>query len=123
METHLAGVEDVSQVGEHALTATWDREDRLLIVLQLFERLRMSLHRFRGATIGTDAEGVLARDLEQVCGLVEDGGDGAVVHLNIVAETGWSHQFWCNVRSVCKLLKKAGREARLECPANAFCSA
>jgi hypothetical protein len=41
----------------------------------------MSLDGLRGVAVGTDAERVLAVDLEQVGGFIETVGDGLVVHV------------------------------------------
>jgi hypothetical protein len=41
----------------------------------------MILDGLRGIAVGANAEGVLAVDLEQVGGLVENVGDGLVVHV------------------------------------------
>ena len=48
--------------------------------MSVFDLLRMVLDRLRGVAVGADAEGILAVDFEQVGGLVENVGDGLVVH-------------------------------------------
>ena len=42
--------------------------------------LGMALDSLGGAAVGADAEAVVALDLHEVGGLVEDVGDGLVVH-------------------------------------------
>ena len=68
------------QVGEHAFADAGYCEQLLRLVNQVGDLLRQRLDRLGGIAIGTNAKGILAVDFEQVGGLVENSGDGFVVH-------------------------------------------
>ncbi len=76
----LAGVEQFLQVRQHAFADAGNGEHLLGISDDVFDLVRVILDGLRRVAIGTDAEGILAVDLEQVGGLVEDVGDGLVIH-------------------------------------------
>jgi hypothetical protein len=64
----------------------------LRIADQVCDLLREGFDGLGGVAVGTDAEGILPVDFEQVGGFVEDAGDGLVVHGRndcSAAEDGW----------------------------------
>jgi hypothetical protein len=68
------------QVQEHSLADTGDCENFLRIADQVCDLLREGFDGLGRVAVGTDAEGILPVDFEQVGGFVEDAGDGLVVH-------------------------------------------
>ncbi len=72
--------EDLLQIREHSLANARDREHLLRLTDQVCDLLRKGLDRLSGVAIGTDAKGILPVDFEQIGSLVQDVGDGFVVH-------------------------------------------
>ena len=73
-------LEKMLQIGEHAFANAGHGEKLLGLVDQIGDLLRQRFNGLGGVAIGTNAEGVLAVDFEQVGSFVENSGDGFVVH-------------------------------------------
>ncbi len=80
MNSELAGLEELLEVGEHALANAWNGEDLFRLGHDVFNLLGMVLDGLGGVAIGTDAERVLPIDFQQVGGFEKDVGDRLVVH-------------------------------------------
>ena len=80
VDLDVALLKKVLQVGEHAFADAGDGEQLFGLGDQVGDLLRHGLDGLGGVAVGADAEGILAVDFEQVGGLVEDAGDGLVIH-------------------------------------------
>ena len=80
VDLDVAFLKEMLQVGEHAFADAGNCEQLLGLGDQVGDLLRHGLDGLGGVAVGTNAEGILAVDFEQVGGLVEDAGDGFVVH-------------------------------------------
>ncbi len=83
MRPKLAAPAQLLDVGRHTLADAGNLQQLLGLVDQPRDLLRQSFERLGGAAIGADAEGVVAVDLHQIGGFVEDVGDGLVVHARV----------------------------------------
>ena len=80
MKLELAGLRQFLDISRHALADTGDLEKLFDVFAQLGYLTRMTLESFGRATVGADTKRVVAVDLHEIGGFVEDGGDGFVVH-------------------------------------------
>ncbi len=80
MDLDCALLKKMLQVGEHALADAGDCQQLFGFGDQIGNLLGQRLDRLGGIAVGTNAEGILAVDFEQVGGFVENSSDGFVVH-------------------------------------------
>src|SRR5208283_1205733 len=114
MKFEFATAAQLLNVGRHALADAGDLEQLLRFVDQSRDLLGEPFERFGGAAIGADTEGVVAVDLHEISGFVEDVGDGLVVQ---ATAPGRNCIVWgiesagCNSRTACSKCKaqSAGR--------------
>ena len=79
----LAFAAQLLNIRRHSFTDTGNPQQLFRFIQQFRNLLRMSLQGFRRPTIGTDAERVVAIDLHQVGGFVEDVSDSLIVQAQI----------------------------------------
>ena len=102
------GLVEILQVRAHALADAGNFEQLLGFGNQRPDGLVERFDGFGGAAIGADAEGIVAVDLHQVGGFVQDGGDGLVVERALFGHT--------RLRILClrKRLSAIGRNVGVE---------
>ena len=86
----FAVCEEFLQVAQHAFADAGNRENLLGVGDEFLDLLRVILDGLRGVAVGADAERILPIDLEQVGGLVENVGDGLVVHGQGKSKQSWT---------------------------------
>jgi hypothetical protein len=81
LHAEAAFLEQLLQVDQHAFADAGDGQHLLGFGDDVFDLLGKVFDGLGGVAVGADAEGILAVDFEQVGGLVENRGDGFVVHV------------------------------------------
>src|ERR1019366_8350054 len=96
VRSKLAAAAQLLDVGSHTFADARNLQQLLGLVDQPRNLLRQSFDDLGGATIGTNAERVVAVDLHQIGGFVKDVGDGLVVHARYPREiVTWSNNMRC----------------------------
>src|SRR5262252_1695043 len=80
MEQEAACAQQLLNVGRHTFADPGNLKQLLDVTGECGNLLGIALQCFGSTTIRTDAEGIIAVDFHQVGGVVEDSGDGLVVH-------------------------------------------
>ena len=88
MDFDLSLFEQHLEICEHAFADALNCQKFFGFLNQIGYLLRQSFYRFGGVAIGANTEGVLAVDLEQIGGFVEDAGYGFVIHLIPIQNNG-----------------------------------
>ena len=94
MRAELAAAAQLLDVGGHAFADAGNLQQLLGFVDQCRDLLGQAFEGLGGAAIGADAERVVAIDLHEIGGFVEDVGDGFVVHARYPMRN-------CNVEKRC----------------------
>ena len=74
MELEFARLSNFLDVGCHALADSGNLEQRLDVAGEAGGHLGVPFEGFGGATVGTNAKGIVAVDLHEIGGFAEDGG-------------------------------------------------
>ena len=80
MQTEAAFLHHLLQIDEHALADPGNGQNLFGLTDDFRNLLRQAFNRFGGISIRTNAKRVLAVDLEKIGGLVQNPGNGLVVH-------------------------------------------
>ena len=86
MLSELACLAELLDVGGHAFADAGNFQQLLGLAEQGRDLLGRGLKGFGGAAIGADAKGVVAVDLHEIGGFVEDVRDGFVVQGELLPE-------------------------------------
>ncbi len=93
MDRKPAVLEHLLQIRQHSLADSGNFQHFFRLADQVGNLLRHGFNRLGCIAIGTDAEGILPVNFQQVGGFVEDARDGLVVHvLHVKIKQDWSEE-------------------------------
>src|SRR5579859_1465222 len=92
LHRELSGMEELLQIVQHALADAWNGEHLLGVGEDVFDLVRVVLNGLRRISVRTDAERILPVNLEQISSLVENVGDGLVIHGQAEGKTKWTRR-------------------------------
>ena len=95
MQGEAAFFHHLLQVEEHALADSGNGQDLFGLADDFRNLLRQSFNRFCGVSIRTNAKRILPVYLEQVGSLIQNSGNGFVVHTERLEQGGLKREEGC----------------------------